>query len=247
MRLLRPSAARYPARLRTTCESNRNSPTPVGTSVVVNPLHASHSIMITNHLASPLVRLVHRIVHREPSRGRTPRGKTMASHSVRPVPIQNNRVEFRSTWTQLSQSPTLRPTHGRSVIAFFLISITFALHSTLTAAGTTPRLPTPTAHTPRQHHDTARSYPPESRCTHDAPPPAPDDPDSPPIDRNVHYHVSRRKRTTSSVPWRDIRAWATEEVHDSPDLAAIVQVPNTMLSPDSRSPCKPHTSPPYQQ
>jgi hypothetical protein len=73
------------------------------------------------------------------------------------------------------------------------------------------------------------------------------DPDSPPIDRNVHYHVSRRKRTTSSVPWRDIRAWATDEVHDSPDLAAIVQVPNTMLSPDSRSPCKPHTSPPYQQ
>ena len=55
------------------------------------------------HLVSPLDLLVHRIAHREPSRGRAPRCKTMATHSVRPVPIQNNRVEFRSTHGILSR------------------------------------------------------------------------------------------------------------------------------------------------
>jgi hypothetical protein len=48
-------------------------------------------------------------------------------------------------------------------------------------------------------------------------------PNSPPIDRSIAYHVSSRQRTTSSVPWSDIPPWSVDEVHDSPDLAAIVQ------------------------
>ena len=67
-------------------------------STLVLRAHSGPPVCIAlGHLVSSLVLLVHRIVHREPSRGRTLRGKTMASHSVRPVPIQNNRVEFRST------------------------------------------------------------------------------------------------------------------------------------------------------
>mmetsp|Transcript_68351 Transcript_68351/g.189967 ORF Transcript_68351/g.189967 Transcript_68351/m.189967 type:complete len:301 (-) Transcript_68351:152-1054(-) len=53
---------------------------------------------------------------------------------------------------------------------------------------------------PRQHHDTARPYPPELRCTHDAPTPAPDGPESPPNPDADTYPPERRCKHDAPAP-----------------------------------------------